>query len=117
LSGAHGGSVHYAASAGDTAQFAVRNTDVAQSTGVSQAQSLAWVSTKGPDRGMAAVLLDRVKVAIADLYAPTLQTRQVVWSKNVSPSRDYVLGIQVLGTKNPASTGTRVDVDAFILLR
>lgn len=117
LSGAYKGSVHYAASAGQVAQFTVRNTDVAQSTGVSQAQSIAWVSTKGPDRGKAQVWLDGTRVATVDLYAPAQQTRQVVWSANVDPSRDHVLAIHVLGTKNPASSGTRVDADAFVLLR
>ncbi len=117
LKGAYKGSVHYTTTGGSTVQFAVRSTDVSQSTGVSQAQSLAWVSTKGPNRGMAAVWLDGVKVATVDLYHPTLQTRQVVWSKNVNPSRDHVLEIQALGTKNPASSSTRVDVDAFVLLR
>lgn len=117
LSGAYGGTVHDAASTGNNVQFAVRSTDVAQSTGVSLAQSLAWVSAKGPDRGKAAVWLDGVKVATVDLYASALQTRQVVWSTNVNASRDHTLEIQVLGTKNPASSGTRVDVDAFVLLR
>jgi hypothetical protein len=117
LRGAYGGTVHFATTAGQVAQFAVRNTDIAQSTGVSQAQSIAWVSTKGPDRGKAQVWLDGVKVATVDLYASTQQTRQIVFSMNVNPSRDHVLEVHVLGTKNPASTGTRVDVDAFVLLR
>lgn len=116
-SGAYGGSVHHAARAGRTVKFNVRATDVAQSTGVSQAQSLAWVSTKGPDRGMAEVLIDGRDVATVDLYAPTLQTHQVVWSQNVNPAWNHVLEIKVLGTKNSASSYTRVDVDAFVLLR
>jgi hypothetical protein len=117
LGGAYGRSVHYATAAGQVAQFAVRNTDVAQSTQVSQAQSLAWVSTKCPDRGKSQVWLDGIKVATVDLYSPALRNRQVVWSLNVSPSRDHVLEIHVLGTKNPASSGTRVDIDTIVLLR
>ncbi len=114
---AFAGRVHFATKAGKDVRFVVRDTDVAQSTGVAQAQSLAWVSAKGPDRGIAQVLLDGVKVATVDLYAPTQQARQVVWSRNVNSSRAHVLEIKVLGTKNPASTATRVDVDAFVVLR
>lgn len=117
LRGAYGGRVHYAAAAGKTVKFVVRSAPISHSTDVSQCQSLAWVSTKGPDRGIAEVLLDGRKVATVNLYAPTVQTRQVVWARNVNPSGSYVLEIEVLGTRNRASTGTRVDVDAFVLLR
>jgi len=117
LTGAYLGDVHSATNAGEIAQFAIRNTPIAQTTGVSQAQSLAWVSTKGPDRGKAQVWLDGTMVATVNLYAAAVHTRQVVWSQNVDPSRDHVLEVHVLGTKSPASTGTRVDVDAFVVLR
>lgn len=117
LSGAYGGSVHHSAQAGKMAQFDVRSTDLSQSSGVSQAQSIAWVSTKGPNRGKAAVWLDGVKVATVNLYAPALHTSEVVFSRNVNPSRSHVLKIEVLGTKSSASTGARVDVDAFVVLR
>jgi hypothetical protein len=61
--------------------------------------------------------LDGVKAATVDLYASALHTRQVVFSKVVNPSRDHVLEIHVLGAKRSASTGTRVDVDGFVVLR
>lgn len=117
LRGAYRGSVHHATSKGKTVKFAVRSAPVSHSTDVSQSQSIAWVSTKGPDRGMAEVLLDGRKVATVNLYARTVQTRQVVWASNVDPARGHVLEIELLGTRSRASTGTRVDVDAFVLLR
>jgi hypothetical protein len=72
-----------------------------------------FVTTYGPDRGMAEVWVDGSKVATLDLYAPTKQTARMAWVSSLT-SATHTVQLKALGTKNPASTGTRVDVDAFL---
>ena len=103
LTGSYGGSVKYSAptAAGSRARFAFGGNEV------------AWVSTKAGNRGRAEVWVDGVKQTTVDLYAPTGQTRQVVFRK-VLPSGSHTLEVRPTGTKNASSSGTRVDVDAFL---
>jgi hypothetical protein len=106
LSDAYGGYVKHTSASGARAQFAFTGDEV------------AWVSTKGANRGKAEVWLDGVKVATVDLYSASTQTRQVVFSQGgLDPSKSHTLEVRVLGTKNAASSGKRVDVDAFVALR
>jgi Tol biopolymer transport system component len=106
LSGAYGGYVKHANVSGARAKFTFSGDEV------------AWVSTKSANRGKAEVWLDGVKVATVDLYSATTQTRRVVYSKGgLDPSKSHTLEVRVLGTKNAASSGKRVDVDAFLALR
>jgi hypothetical protein len=51
------------------------------------------------------------------LYSSSTQARKVVFSKSWTSSGNDTLEVQVLGTKNVASSGKRVDVDAFVTLR
>jgi Tol biopolymer transport system component len=79
----------------------------------------AWVASTGPNRGKAEVWVDGVKAATVDLYAPTAQPRKMVFVKAwaTTPSANHTLEVRALGTKNAASSGKRVDVDAFVALR
>jgi hypothetical protein len=106
LTSAYGGSVEYARANGSAAQLTFTGRDV------------AWVSTKAPDRGKATVSVDGVVVKTIDLYASTSQFRKIVFSQsNLDPTRSHTIAVQVLGTKNSASSDTRVDIDAFVVLR
>jgi len=105
LTSAYGGGVEYAKANGSTAQF------------TSSGQDVAWVSTKGPDRGKAKVSVDGIVVKTVDLYASTTQFRKAVFSTSNLPPGDHTIMVQVLGTKNSASSDTRVDIDAFGVLR
>jgi hypothetical protein len=106
LTSAYGGGVEYAKAKGSTAQFTFTGHDV------------AWISTRGPDRGRATVSVDGVVVKTVDLYASTAQFRRIIFSKsNLDPARSHTIAVQVLGTKNSASSDTRVDIDAFGVLR
>src|SRR5215203_5861597 len=79
---------------------------------------VAWVSQKGIDRGMAEVYLDGVKVSTVDLYSDPGQPRKVVFAKkDLDPTVEHTLEVRALGTKNSASSGKRVDLDAFVVLR
>jgi hypothetical protein len=79
---------------------------------------VAWVSQKGIDRGMAEVYLDGVKVSTVDLYSDPGQPRKVVFAKkDLDPTVEHTLEVRALGTQNSASSGKRVDLDAFVVLR
>jgi len=49
-----------------------------------------------------------------DLYSSSTQSRQVAFSKAVDHASTHKLEVRVLGQKNTSSTGTRVDIDAFV---
>jgi hypothetical protein len=76
------------------------------------------VAQRGPDRGRAEVRLDGQLVETVDLYNASAQPRRVAYSAaSLDPSVEHTLEVRVLGTKRAASTGTRVDADAFVALR
>jgi hypothetical protein len=107
LAGTSGGAQKYAKGAGtEKATFAFTGNEV------------AWVAPTSSNRGKADVYLDGTRVATVDLYSSSGQTRKVVFSRaGLDPSVSHTLEVRVLGTKNAASKGKRVDVDAFVVLR
>ena len=105
LSTAFGGSTTHSSEAGETATLTFEGTDV------------SWVAQRGPDRGRAEVRLDGELVETVDLYNASAQPRRVLYSASLDSAGPHTLEVRVLGTKRAASTGTRVDVDAFLTLR
>ena len=72
-------------------------------------KSIAWVATKGPDRGKAEVWVDGVKHATVDLYRSSLREQQVAWAKIWTANGTHTIQVRVLGTlERPL-----VDVDGF----
>jgi hypothetical protein len=100
----YGGSVRYSSTAG--AVFG-RGANVSD---------FALVTTLGPNRGRAEVLVDGVVTATLDLYSATTMYRRVVYAVDFGMSGFHTIEVRVLGTKNPKSTGKRIDVDAFLTL-
>jgi hypothetical protein len=100
-----GSSRHYTSKAGYTATLTVTDTS-----------SVAWVSSIGPNRGKAQMYVDGVLVRNVDLYSPDHVARQVVATFNGLPAGNHEVEIRVRGTKNAASSGKRVDVDAFVII-
>lgn len=78
-------------------------------------RQVQWVSSLGPNRGRAQVLVDGAAVETVDLYAAATTARHVAHTSTVSPG-SHTIQVRVLGTKRAASTGTRVDVDAFLVV-
>lgn len=75
--------------------------------------SVRWFGVRGPDRGLAAVLVDGVLQGTVDQYAPTVRFGAARSFGDFEPG-DHVLTIRVLGKKgHPEATGTFVSVDAF----
>jgi hypothetical protein len=75
---------------------------------------IAFVSALGNDRGVAELWLDGTHVATTDLYAPAVQAARVVWSSPVAPGT-HTLEVRVTNGLSAASTGSRIDIDAFLV--
>jgi len=79
-----------------------------------EGQSLTYVFTKAPNRGMASVIIDGSTPQTIDLYArdPAWQSAQTFCC--FGPGRHSAV-IAVTGQKNPKSTGTYIDLDSFVV--
>ena len=109
VAGAYGGTVRTSSLAGPSATLSGL-------TWTRAGGSVAWVSTLGPDRGIAAVSIDGGPPVSVDLFAATQQAAQVVFALNGLSPGPHTLVVTPQGTRNPASTGNRVDVDAFVAI-
>jgi hypothetical protein len=78
-------------------------------------QWIAVASTLGPNRGIARIVVDGTVYTI-DLYSATTKTGWLVFSTGVT-GPTHTLVVEVTGSKNPSSSGARVDLDALIVLR
>ncbi len=87
------------------------DTDTAAGTGT----AVAWVGTKTPSRGIARVYLDGVDVGTIDQYSATTVWQQPLYKTGDLTNGHHTLRIAATGTKNGASSDTRIDVDAFWL--
>jgi hypothetical protein len=85
----------------------------------------AWVSTLGPDQGLAQIQVDGGKPEVVDLYAATVQTGRVVWARDALAAGTHTVTLSVLGKKSPlnpgaCNTGTKcaqVDVDMAAIIK
>jgi hypothetical protein len=76
--------------------------------------SIAWVATVGPNRGIGIVFIDGVQVGSVDLFAPALINRRMVFTAPL-PAGLHTIEVSSARTRNISSTGFRIDVDAFIV--
>jgi hypothetical protein len=85
----------------------------------------AWVSTLGPDQGLAQVQVDGGKQEVVDLYSATVQPRRVVWARDAMAAGTHTVTVTVLGKKstvnpNACNTGTKcaqVDIDGAMIIK
>lgn len=104
--GAYGGSVRYAGAAADQVTLSF--------TG----RSVAWVAPKDRISGQAEVWVDGAFVKTVDLYSWNATPRMVVAIKGgLNPAVTHAITVRVLGTKKAGSGGTRVNLDAFVVLK
>jgi hypothetical protein len=109
VAGSYGGSVQFSSTA---------NARATTSQAFRAAGNVAWISTKGPDRGRANVSVDGGAPTMVDLYATTQQKAAVVWVANgLTTGATHTVVVTVLGASNTASVGSRVDHDAMVYLR
>jgi hypothetical protein len=96
------GSGALSTAAGDQATFSFTGT------------SVSWIGWRGPQGGMARVLVDGALAADnLDTFAPTEGTQNVIFTRTGLAAGAHTLTIQATGTRNPASSGTGIAVDAF----
>ena len=78
-----------------------------------------WISALDQYSGQATVTIDGVSETV-DLYrsssAPDFGWQQIAWQKSGLANTTHTVRIEVLGTKNAASGGVEVMVDAFDIL-
>jgi len=103
-SGAYGGELRYEKDPPATARFSFA------------AREVAWVSARGPNRGRAEVWVDGARAATVDLYSGTARAREVVFRRDFGGRGAHSLEVRPLGVGDELSTGTRVDVDAFLII-
>jgi hypothetical protein len=114
VTGAYSGTLHYAGAAGANAAL---NKVTYTTSG-----NAALVSTLGPDRGLLSVSVDGAPAQQFSTYAATQKMAQVIFNTNL-PAGTHTVTVTVLGKKDPANSctttgcGTRVDVDAFALIK
>jgi len=94
-----GGSYRYTNTAGSSATIEFTGT------------RFEWVTAKNNTFGQAWVSLDGGVPELVDLYAPSVQYRQTVWSTGKITDGRHTVSITAAGTKNASSTGTYVGVD------
>lgn len=76
-------------------------------------QKLDWIAARGPIFGIANVSVDGGAATKVDLYAPTAQYRQDVYSTGVLTNGLHTVTISYSGGKDSAATATIVNADAF----
>jgi hypothetical protein len=96
------GTAALAGAPGDQATFSFTGT------------SVSWIGFRGPQTGIARVILDGNVVADAfDTYAATEVPQTTLFTLSGLANTSHTLTIQVTGLKNQASAGTAIVVDAF----
>jgi hypothetical protein len=101
-SGALNSTLHLTQATDSVATFTCENTYV-----------FDFAYSTAPNRGKFELFVNGNSRGVFDAYSPTVQ-RQVFalgGGYYVSPAQNITVTIKSLGTKNPASTGTFVDVD------
>ena len=79
-------------------------------------RKIGWVASKGPDRGIATVFVDGVQKATVDLFAASLDPRLMAFDLDLATDAQHTIEVRATGTRNAASSGTRVDIDAFVFV-
>jgi hypothetical protein len=73
---------------------------------------VAWIGPRTGDYGRAAVYIDGVYQTTVSQFGP-MGWRNRIWESPTLPYKTHVLEIRVLGTKDAASRGTTIVVDAL----
>lgn len=96
-----GGAYRYSSAMGSTVKATFRGT------------SISWIGPKASSYGQAEIWLDGVKQPTVSQYAPSTSVQQVVWSVKGLPEGEHTIVIRVAGTREAASSGSLIVIDAF----
>ena len=95
------------------ASAAVSTTAGTQATLAFNGTAIGWIGARSPDGGIARVYLDGVMVREVDTYRHSLKVQDTLFKADALADGNHSLTIEVTGSRNGASSGTRVVVDAF----
>jgi hypothetical protein len=117
LAGSYGGTVKRSSTSA--------NATIVPAVQYTVSGNAAWVSSLGPDQGLAQVQVDNGKPEVVDLYSATVQPRRVVWARDAMAAGTHTVTVTVLAKKstlnpNPCSTGAKcaqVDIDAAVMIK
>ncbi|HEX5432040.1 MAG TPA: glycosyltransferase family 39 protein [Bryobacteraceae bacterium] len=98
------GSVTYSAGSGDSLRFSFTGSGI------------EYIFTKALNRGIALVQIDGAERARIDMYSRETQWQSSRKFDGLSAGK-HTFEVRVLGSKNPQSSGTFVDLDAFVVIR
>jgi len=96
---------------------AVATTSGARATLPFKGTAIRWIGYRGPDAGIARVYVDGNIAGEVDLYYPEPRIQAEVFGSPVLADGNHTLIIEATGLKNGASSGTRVVIDAFKVVK
>jgi Bacterial Ig domain len=85
----------------------------AQATITFTGTGISWIGARGPQTGIARVMLDGVALPPIDTYSPTEQIQAEMFTKQDLADTSHILTVQVTGEQNAASTSPLIVVDGF----
>jgi len=89
----------------------------AQATLPFNGTSISWIGYRGPDAGIAQVFIDGSLAGTVDLYFSVARVQPIVFTSPQLADGNHTITIEATGTKNSASSGTLVVVDAIDVMR
>jgi hypothetical protein len=99
-------------------RFRATSNRGASATLRTRARTVQVVAPTGPGFGRAELWLNGRRLRTVDLYSARREARQTVATlRDLAPQRSSVVQLRVLDRKRPASSGTRVALDAFLVTR
>lgn len=100
---------------GGTAKYASATSAAATFKAPSGTTQIAVVMATGPSAGRATIAVDGGTATTVDLYSSAAGYRTVALSTAaLSATSAHTVVVKPAGTKNTSSSGTRIDLDAFI---
>lgn len=108
------GSWSASATSGDTTTTELRTRDARSRYDLAfDGTAVTWVGSRGPDFGIAEVILDGRSRGVVDLYDYALNPKRVLWSANGLVGGRHLLSIRLSGKRNKASSSFTLGVDSL----
>jgi hypothetical protein len=99
----------------DFSASSVTHSDVAHNKAILDfvGTGISWIGTESDDQGIARVYIDGNYVGDADQFGETRKSIVKSFSITDLAYGPHAIAVEVTGTKNPKSTGYRIEIDAF----
>ncbi len=91
----------------------VAETNGAKATLTFRGTAVTWTGFRGHDGGIARVQVDDGPLTTVDTYSQSDKVQAIVFTATELADVTHTITIEVMGTRNSASTGRKIVVDAF----